>query len=141
MCIWKTSTHRCDCKQFQAAGLTLFLHYCPLILKFLVSQPWEILRRWWYEVKMHPNASLGSCISTTDPSAMPSFAKHVPMHTPIMVKHHGRGLGKCISKDAFMSPDHMVLSTSYQCLPGAKMTLKTAVLGFALPQMLVSQKN
>ena len=91
--------------------------------------------------KRRRDESLGSCISTTDPSAMPSFAKRVPTHTPVMVKHHGGGLGKCVSKDAFASPDHMVLSTSYRCLPGAKMILKTPVLGFALPQKPISCAN
>src|SRR6202041_1894689 len=91
--------------------------------------------------KRRRDESLGSCISTTDPSATPSFAKRVPTHTPIMVKHHGGGLGKCVSKDAFASPDHMVLSTSYRCLPGAKMILKTTVLGFALPQKPISRAN
>jgi hypothetical protein len=37
------------------------------------------------------------------------------------------------------SLNHMVLSTSYQCLPGNNMTLKTSVLGLALSPKPVSQ--
>jgi hypothetical protein len=91
--------------------------------------------------KRRHDESLGTCLSTDTNSATPSFAKHVPIQTPIMVKHHGRELGKCITKDASASSNNFVSSTSYQCLPGNKITLKTTMLGLALPPKPISHPN
>lgn len=92
-------------------------------------------------VKRRRDEGLGSCLSTDTNSATPSFAKRVPIQAPVIVKHHGGGLGKCVSKDASASSDNFVSSTSYRCLPGNKITLKTTVLGLALPPKPVSRPN
>jgi hypothetical protein len=91
--------------------------------------------------KRRCDESLGTCLSTDTNSATPSFTKRVPIQTPVMVKHHGGELGKCITKDASASSNNFVSSTSYQCLPGNKITLKTTMLGLALPPKPISRPN
>jgi hypothetical protein len=91
--------------------------------------------------KHQRDESLGTCLSTDMNSATPSFTKHVAIQTPIMVKHHGGELGKCVTKDASASSNNFVSSTSYQYLPGNKITLKTTMLGLALPPKPISRPN
>jgi hypothetical protein len=85
-------------------------------------------------MKRKCDEALGRCVSTGS-SATSMAVSLAPTQTPVTAKHHrDKGLGECIS-EASTALSYVVPSTSYRRLPGSKMTLKTSVLGVALPPM------
>ena len=94
--------------------------------------------------KHRRNEGLGRRVSTGN-FVTPTFCNSVsttPTPASMTVKRQcDEELGECISSTASTTPNHTVPSTSYRCLPGSSIILKTAVLGFAISSKAISSTD
>lgn len=89
-------------------------------------------------MKRQRDEGLGRCISTGSSATSLGYPTTAMLPSAGVKHHHDDILGTCVSNDG---PNYTVPSTTYRCLPGSKMTLKTTVLGLTLPPKPVSAAN